>query len=71
MYTYYRSQADITVDYRSRYLHSAEATLLLVTRPANGPGGTTVAFSLQSRLTDLVPTVSTDILCSAKLAMAK
>lgn len=52
---------DITVDYQSRFLHSAEATLLLVTRPANGAGGTTVAFSLQSRLTDLVPTVSIDI----------
>ncbi|XP_077338680.1 cilia- and flagella-associated protein 47 [Lithobates pipiens] len=52
-----KSQVDITVDYQSRFLHFAEATLLLVTRPANGAGGTTVAFSLQSRLTDLVPTV--------------
>nr|DBA33280.1 TPA: hypothetical protein GDO54_000991 [Pyxicephalus adspersus] len=52
-----KSQADLGVDYRSRFLHSAEATLLLVSRPANGAGGTTVAFSLQSRLTDLVSTV--------------
>ncbi|KAM9320035.1 LOW QUALITY PROTEIN: cilia- and flagella-associated protein 47 [Gastrophryne carolinensis] len=49
-----KSQADITVDYRNRFLHPAEATLLLVSRPANGAGGTTVAFSLQSRLSNLV-----------------
>ncbi|XP_068124444.1 cilia- and flagella-associated protein 47 [Hyperolius riggenbachi] len=49
-----KSQADLTVDYQTRYLHSAEATLLLVSRPASGAGGTTVAFSLQSSLTSLL-----------------
>ncbi|XP_069827114.1 cilia- and flagella-associated protein 47 [Dendropsophus ebraccatus] len=50
-----KSQVDVTVEYRSRFLHSAEATMLLVSKPANAAA--TLSFSLQSRLTDLVPTV--------------
>ncbi|XP_063809558.1 cilia- and flagella-associated protein 47 isoform X2 [Pseudophryne corroboree] len=52
-----KSKADLIVDYRSRLLHTAEATLLLVSNNVSGIGGTTMAFSIQSRLTDIVPTV--------------
>ncbi|XP_056412134.1 cilia- and flagella-associated protein 47 isoform X3 [Hyla sarda] len=52
-----KSQVDVTVEYKSRFLHPAEATMLLVSKPSSGAGGTTLSFSLASRLTDLVPTV--------------
>ncbi|XP_075708861.1 cilia- and flagella-associated protein 47 isoform X2 [Rhinoderma darwinii] len=51
-----KSQVDVTVDYRSRFLHLTEATMLLVSKSSSGAGGTTLSFSLQSRLTDLAPT---------------
>ncbi|XP_044141503.1 cilia- and flagella-associated protein 47 [Bufo gargarizans] len=52
-----KSQVDVTVEYKSRFLHPAEATMLLAAKPISGAGGTTLSFSLQSRLTDLAPTV--------------
>ncbi|XP_075056414.1 cilia- and flagella-associated protein 47 [Mixophyes fleayi] len=52
-----KSKVDLIVDYRSRFLHSAEATLLLVSSNVCGVGGATIAFSVQSSVTDLVPTV--------------
>ncbi|XP_069613759.1 cilia- and flagella-associated protein 47 [Ranitomeya imitator] len=51
-----KSQVDVTIEYKSRFLHPAEATILLVSKPSCGAGGTTLSFSLQSRLTDLSPT---------------
>ncbi|KAM4795930.1 cilia- and flagella-associated protein 47 [Rhinophrynus dorsalis] len=51
-----KSQVALTVEYKSRYLHPAEATLILVSRPASGTGGTTMSFSLQSQVTGVVPT---------------
>ncbi|KAM3935444.1 cilia- and flagella-associated protein 47 [Leptodactylus fuscus] len=52
-----KSQVDLTVEYKNRFLHPAEATMLMVSKPSSGAGGTTLSFSLQSGLTDLAPTV--------------
>ncbi|KAM4702008.1 cilia- and flagella-associated protein 47 [Discoglossus pictus] len=50
-----KNQMALTVEYRSRFLHPAEGTLLLVSKPANGESGMTMAFSLQSKVTHLTP----------------
>ncbi|XP_075446373.1 cilia- and flagella-associated protein 47 isoform X3 [Ascaphus truei] len=52
-----KSQISLSLEFKSRFLRPAEATLLLVSRPANGVSGTTMAFSLQSQVTSVVPTV--------------
>ncbi|XP_071992034.1 cilia- and flagella-associated protein 47 isoform X2 [Engystomops pustulosus] len=51
-----KSQVDLTVQYKSRFLHPAVATMLLVSKPTCGAGGTTLSFSLLSRITNLSPT---------------
>uniref|UniRef100_A0A8C5M3C4 Calponin-homology (CH) domain-containing protein n=1 Tax=Leptobrachium leishanense TaxID=445787 RepID=A0A8C5M3C4_9ANUR len=51
-----KSQTSLTVEYKRRFLHPNKATLLLVSRPGSGAGGTTMAFTLQSQMKSIVPT---------------
>ncbi|KAM8977297.1 LOW QUALITY PROTEIN: cilia- and flagella-associated protein 47 [Pelodytes ibericus] len=51
-----KSEVLLTVEYTRRFLHPAEATLLLISQSVGGAGGTTMAFSLQSQVTSIVPT---------------
>eukprot|EP00079_Xenopus_tropicalis_P021661 XP_012813080.1 PREDICTED: cilia- and flagella-associated protein 47 isoform X1 [Xenopus tropicalis] len=51
-----KNQVTLTLEYKSRYLDPAEATLILVSSSANGINGTTMAFSLQPHITGVVPT---------------
>ncbi|XP_041438289.1 cilia- and flagella-associated protein 47 isoform X2 [Xenopus laevis] len=50
-----KNQATLTLEYKSLHLDPAEATLFLVSSSANGINGTTLAFSLQPRITGAVP----------------
>lgn len=59
-YCYYfaRRQIAINVEFTSRFLHPAEAMLLLVSKNAGGIGGATLTFSLKSEVNHIEPAVS-------------
>ncbi|XP_006066483.4 cilia- and flagella-associated protein 47 [Bubalus bubalis] len=44
------NQITITLKFTSRFLHPAEASLLLISRPKNGIGGTTMTFALKGEV---------------------
>uniref|UniRef100_A0A8C6DN97 Cilia and flagella associated protein 47 n=1 Tax=Moschus moschiferus TaxID=68415 RepID=A0A8C6DN97_MOSMO len=45
-----KNQITITLKFTSRFLHPAEASLLLISKPKNGIGGTTIAFALKGEV---------------------
>uniref|UniRef100_A0AAA9SCT4 Calponin-homology (CH) domain-containing protein n=1 Tax=Bos taurus TaxID=9913 RepID=A0AAA9SCT4_BOVIN len=45
-----KNQITITLKFTSRFLHPAEASLLLISRPKNGIGGTTMTFALKGEV---------------------
>lgn len=59
-YCYYfaRRQAAINVEFTSRFLHPAEAMLLLVSRNVGGIDGATLTFFLKSEVNHIEPAVS-------------
>ncbi|XP_029458968.1 cilia- and flagella-associated protein 47 [Rhinatrema bivittatum] len=50
-----KNRINIKVAFKSRFMHPAEATLLLVPNTMNGAGGATMAFSLKSLINKIVP----------------
>ncbi|XP_012497537.1 PREDICTED: calponin homology domain-containing protein 2 [Propithecus coquereli] len=42
-----KNQINITLKFTSRFLHPAKASLLLISKPKNATGGTTMAFALK------------------------
>ncbi|NWI18769.1 CFA47 protein, partial [Crypturellus soui] len=50
-----KGQASINVEFTSRFLHPAEAMLLLMSKTVGGRGGATVTFSLKSKITHIEP----------------
>ncbi|XP_075769379.1 cilia- and flagella-associated protein 47 isoform X3 [Pelodiscus sinensis] len=50
-----KSQININMEFTSRFLHPAEAVLLLVSKTVNGIGGTSMTFSLKSKVTHIDP----------------
>ncbi|XP_074844435.1 cilia- and flagella-associated protein 47 [Carettochelys insculpta] len=50
-----KSQITIHMEFTSRFLHPAEATLLLVSKAVSGIGGTTMALSLKSKVNHIDP----------------
>ena len=53
-----RNQITITLKFTSRFLHPAEASLLLISRPKNGIGGTTMTFALKGEVLNFKTIVS-------------
>lgn len=53
-----RSQTTINVEFTSRFLHPAEAVLLLISKRMGGIGGATLTFSLKSEVKHIEPAVS-------------
>ncbi|XP_052518697.1 cilia- and flagella-associated protein 47 [Budorcas taxicolor] len=45
-----KNQITITLKFTSRFLHPAEASLLLISRPKNGIGGTMMTFALKGEV---------------------
>ncbi|KAB0372094.1 hypothetical protein FD755_015886 [Muntiacus reevesi] len=45
-----KNQITITLKFTSRFLHPAEASLLLISRPKKGIGGTTMTFALKGEV---------------------
>ncbi|XP_052530326.1 cilia- and flagella-associated protein 47 [Tympanuchus pallidicinctus] len=52
-----KSQATINVEFTSRFLHPAEAVLLLISKRMGGIGGATLTFSLKSEVKHIEPAV--------------
>ncbi|NXE20292.1 CFA47 protein, partial [Ardeotis kori] len=50
-----KSQTSINVEFTSRFLHPAEAVLLLISKCVGGIGGATLAFSLKSEVKHIEP----------------
>ncbi|XP_015276849.1 PREDICTED: cilia- and flagella-associated protein 47 [Gekko japonicus] len=50
-----KSQISIKVEFTSRFLHPAEAMLLLVSKTSTGVGGATMTFSLKTRINQIKP----------------
>ncbi|XP_060090088.1 cilia- and flagella-associated protein 47 [Heteronotia binoei] len=48
-----KSQISINVEFTSRFLHPAEAMLLLVSKALTGVGGATMTFSLKTRINQI------------------
>ncbi|XP_077199055.1 cilia- and flagella-associated protein 47 isoform X2 [Paroedura picta] len=48
-----KSQISINVEFTSRFLHPAEAVLLLVSKALTGIGGATMAFSLKTKINQI------------------
>ena len=53
-----RNQITITLKFTSRFLHPAEASLLLISRPKNGIGGTMMTFALKGEVLNFKTIVS-------------
>lgn len=53
-----RSQTTINVEFTCRFLHPAEAVLLLISKRLGGIGGATLTFSLKSEVKHIEPAVS-------------
>eukprot|EP00073_Rattus_norvegicus_P055306 XP_017457792.1 PREDICTED: cilia- and flagella-associated protein 47 isoform X4 [Rattus norvegicus] len=53
-----KNQIVLAVKFLSRFLHPAEATLLLISRPKCGIGGSTVAFALKGEILNFKAIVS-------------
>lgn len=53
-----RNQITITLKFTSRFLHPAEASLLLISRPKSGIGGTTMIFALKGEVLNFKAIVS-------------
>ncbi|XP_057573657.1 cilia- and flagella-associated protein 47 [Hippopotamus amphibius kiboko] len=45
-----KNQITVTLKFTSRFLHPAEASLLLISKPKNGIGGTTMTFALKGEV---------------------
>ncbi|NWX87423.1 CFA47 protein, partial [Nothoprocta ornata] len=50
-----KGQVSVNVEFTSRFLHPAEAMLLLVSKTVGGIGGATLAFALKSKITRVEP----------------
>ncbi|POI35691.1 hypothetical protein CIB84_000557, partial [Bambusicola thoracicus] len=53
-----KGQTTINVEFTSRFLHPAEAVLLLISKRMGGIGGATLTFSLKSEVKHIEPAVS-------------
>ena len=54
-----RDQVNLTVKFMSRFLHPAEALLILISKPRNAVRGTTMAFALKGEVLNFKAIVST------------
>ncbi|XP_069495471.1 cilia- and flagella-associated protein 47 [Ambystoma mexicanum] len=54
-----KSQMILSLEFSCRFLHPSEATLLLISSPVNGAGGSTMAFSLKSQINNIGSTEAT------------
>ncbi|XP_023596330.1 cilia- and flagella-associated protein 47 [Trichechus manatus latirostris] len=50
-----KNQIEITVKFTSRFLHPAEASLLLISKPKNTVGGATMTFALRGEVLNFKP----------------
>ncbi|XP_053166997.1 cilia- and flagella-associated protein 47 isoform X2 [Hemicordylus capensis] len=50
-----KTQISVNVEFTSRFLHPAEAVLLLVSKALTGIGGATMTFSLKSKISHVKP----------------
>ncbi|XP_068773049.1 cilia- and flagella-associated protein 47 isoform X2 [Struthio camelus] len=50
-----KTQASVNVEFTSRFLHPAEAMLLLISKSVGGIGGATLTFSLKSKVKHIEP----------------
>lgn len=54
-----RAATELEIQYNCSFLQPMEAVLLLMSSPAYGLRGTTLAFRLKTRVSHITPTVST------------
>ncbi|KAJ1117902.1 hypothetical protein NDU88_006098 [Pleurodeles waltl] len=54
-----KSQVGVSLEFTCRFVHSTDATLILVSSPINGAGGTTMAFSLKAQINSIETNVAT------------
>lgn len=58
LFFFHRKQGFINVEFTMRFLHPAEAVLILISNKTDGIDGATLTFSLKSEVKNIEPLVS-------------
>lgn len=58
LFFFHRKQGFLNVEFTIRFLHPAEAVLILVSNKVDGIDGATLTFSLKSEVKNIEPAVS-------------